>query len=150
MKLTRGPQRIQQSGSGLVYERVRSQLASDKAVSAEDLERIAEAARAASSAHSGAKGLEELSTAAEAAASKASQGVEKAREGFREVSRSLIAFIGESPELARGRYVFECPMAKATGNGCRIQIGSESLHGAANAYLRNGERVAPVTRPTEP
>jgi hypothetical protein len=97
------------------YERVRSQLANDEAVSAVDFDSLAEAARVASGSYAGdAKGhADQLASSAESAASKAGEGLPEAREAFGEVSRHLIALISAEPELASGRYVFECPMAKS-------------------------------------
>ena len=97
------------------YERLRAQLASDKVVSAGDFESLAEASRSASEAYSGeAKAhLEELARSAESGASQAAEGLPQAREAFGEVSRHLIALLSADPELARGRYVLECPMAKS-------------------------------------
>ena len=41
------------------------------------------------------------------------EGLEAGREAFSEVSKRLIAWLSAEPALTRGRYVFECPMAKA-------------------------------------
>jgi hypothetical protein len=97
------------------YERLRAQLASDKVVSAGDFESLAEASRSASEAYSGeAKThLEELARSAESGASQGDEGLPQAREAFGEVSQHLIALLSADPDLAKGRYVFECPMAKS-------------------------------------
>ena len=97
------------------YERLRAQLASDKVASAEDFENLAEAARTASAAFSGeAKGhLEQLASAAESVDPGVAEGLDQVREAFGEVSQHLIALLSADPDLAKGRYVFECPMAKS-------------------------------------
>jgi hypothetical protein len=97
------------------YERLRAQLASDKVASAADFENLAEAARTASAAFSGeAKGhLEQLASAAEPVDPGVAEGLDQVREAFGEVSQHLIALLSADPDLAKGRYVFECPMAKS-------------------------------------
>jgi len=97
------------------YERLRSQLANDEVASAAGFESLAEAARAASNPFSGeAKGhLEQLASSAESRAAGVAAGLDQAREAFGEVSRHLIAILSADPDLAKGRYVFECPMAKS-------------------------------------
>lgn len=97
------------------YERLRAQLASDKVVSAGDFESLAEASRSASEAYSGEARthLEELASSAVSGASQADEGLPQAREAFGEVSRDLIALLSADPDLAKGRYVFACPMAKS-------------------------------------
>ncbi len=97
------------------YEHVRSQLATDKAVSGEEFKRIAEAARVASGAYAGeAKGhADQLASSAESAAGKAGEGIAEARDAFGEISRHLVALLAVEPDLATGRYLFECPMAKS-------------------------------------
>ena len=97
------------------YERLRAQLASDKVASAEDFENLAEAARTASAAFSGeAKGhLEQLAGAVESVDPGVAEGLDQVREAFGEISQHLIALLSADPDLAKGRYVFECPMAKS-------------------------------------
>ena len=97
------------------YERLRSQLANDEAVSAADFELLAEAARASSGAYSGEPMLHvaQLASSAESAAGKAGEGIAEARDAFGEVSKDLITLLADDPDLAKGRHVFECPMAKS-------------------------------------
>ena len=96
------------------YEGLRSHLANDQEVSAADFERVAEAARAAAASYSGETvvHLEQLASAADDGASRASLDLAVAREAFGEVSKQVVLLLAGRPELAKGRYVFECPMAK--------------------------------------
>ena len=96
------------------YEGLRSRLANDQEVSAAEFERVAEAARETAASYSGAAAahLEQLASAADEGAGRASLGLVVAREAFGEVSRHVVSWLADHPELANGRYVFECPMAK--------------------------------------
>ena len=96
------------------YEGLRSRLANDQEVSAAEFERVAEAARETATSYSGAAAahLERLASAADEGAGRASLDLVAAREAFGEVSRHVVSWVAGHPELANGRYVFECPMAK--------------------------------------
>ena len=96
------------------YEGLRSRLANDEEVSAADFERVGKAARETAASYSGkaATDLEQLENAADEGAGRASLDLAVAREAFGEVSRHVVSWLADHPELANGRYVFECPMAK--------------------------------------
>lgn len=95
------------------YESARALLAADKAAgldkAASALERSARAAAKAASA-----GDRAHFTAIATAAGKLARAKDlpAARAAFAEVSRPLIAILAANPDLAKGRHVFECPMAK--------------------------------------
>jgi len=127
----------------VAYEHVRSQLANDEAVSEADLESLAAAARTASEAYSGEgkTRLEELASSAESGASQAGEGLAQAREAFGEISRHLIALLSADSDLAKGRYVFACPMAKSYPKWVQQ---SETV---SNPYL--GPDMATCGTPTE-
>jgi hypothetical protein len=96
------------------YEAVRARLAKDEEPEAGDYEELASAARRTMPDHEGEAraNLSELAMAAEAAAAEAGNGLPAARLRFGKFSEPLIAFLSLQPDLAQGRFVFECPMAK--------------------------------------
>lgn len=96
------------------YESIRAALAADQSPQPSQYEGLAAAARRAAQEQTseGEQVLVELSEAAKVAAAQASQELPEARRRFGEVSELLIGFLSANPGLARGRFVFECPMAK--------------------------------------
>jgi hypothetical protein len=95
------------------YETIRARLAEDKTEGIGQA--AAQIARAASSAKEGAPGpvrepLEKLASTAAALEKIAGGDLAKVRAGFGEVSRALMGLLTAEPSLARGLYVFECPM----------------------------------------
>lgn len=96
------------------YESVRSGLATDREPDASDYVALASAARQATAEYDGAAGasLSRLATAADTAAAESGTGLPAARMQFGRVSEPFIDFLSSRPELAEGRFVFECPMAK--------------------------------------
>jgi hypothetical protein len=96
------------------YESTRADLASDQLPAASRYAELASAARQAADDYEGTaqEFLIELATAAADVADEAATGLPDARLQFGKVSEPLIAFLSSQPELAEGRFVFECPMAK--------------------------------------
>ena len=96
------------------YESIRADLASDEQPAASRYGELASAARRAANDYEGRahESLIELANAAEAAAGEPPTGLPDARLQFGNMSEPLIAFLSPQPELAEGRFVFECPMAK--------------------------------------
>ena len=96
------------------YEAIRAKLAADQAPQRSHYEELATEARQAAHEQSGQgqQALVDLSEAAQEAAVRATQELAEARRQFGEISAPLIGFLSAKPELARGRFVFECPMAK--------------------------------------
>lgn len=96
------------------YESIRADLASDQEPAASRYAELASAARRATDDYEGTahESLIELANAADAAADEPPTGLPDARLQFGKISEPLIAFLSSQPELAEGRFVFECPMAK--------------------------------------
>jgi hypothetical protein len=95
------------------YETIRARLAEDKTDGIGQA--AAQIARTASSAKEGAPGpvrshLETLASTAAVLEKSAGGDLARVREGFGEVSRALVGLLTVEPSLARGLYVFECPM----------------------------------------
>lgn len=95
------------------YEQVRARLAADDARGAATAAR-ALATRAGAAADDVAASdrarVDQLATHARAIAGATELGPE--RRAFGEASRQLVALLGAHKQLARGRFVFECPMVK--------------------------------------
>lgn len=101
-------------GKALVqYDVAASALVSDDLAGlkapAGELERLLGEAQAAASAAISPQ-LKDAAAAAKGIG--AAADLEKARHGFGELSRALIQIVGRSSSLAKGRFVFRCPMAK--------------------------------------
>jgi hypothetical protein len=96
------------------YESIRADLASDQEPATSRYADLASAVRRAANDYDGTaqESLIELATAADAITDGAVPGLPDARLQFGKVSEPLIAFLSSQPELAEGRFVFECPMAK--------------------------------------
>lgn len=96
------------------YESVRANLASDEAPQRSQYDGLAGAARRAAQEQTGEdqQALIGLSEAAEAASASPAPDLVEARRQFGEISATLISFLSDNPSLARGRFVFECPMTK--------------------------------------
>lgn len=118
------------------YELVREALAEDRADVRLQSATLADAAQASSEAapQSLREPLEELSSAARQLAEIESGDLNAARSGFGQVSRALIAVLSAEPSLQRGRYVYECPMAKGYKKWVQVSeavsnpyMGSEML-----------------------
>lgn len=96
------------------YEDIRSRLADDQlahlAPAVELLQRSATDAvaktRAEVSVH-----LKAAATASKAMLAVPADDAPGVRKAFGEVSRAVVALVGAEPALARGRHLFECPMA---------------------------------------
>jgi hypothetical protein len=95
------------------YEQARALLAADKlegvAHAARDIETTA---RAAASGASDANRTHLTSIAGAAGRMAKAEDLAAARASFGEVSRPLVQLLAANPDLAKGRHVFECPMAK--------------------------------------
>ena len=117
---TAGSQAISEGPSEAVasvlesYEAIRATLASDQAPGSSQYATLAAAASQAAEEQADAarEALIEMADAAEKVAAAAAQELPEARRQFGEVSEPLIGFLSANPELARGQFVFECPMAK--------------------------------------
>jgi len=97
------------------YESIRADLASDQEPAASRYAELASAARRAANDYDGTTAhdsLIELANAADAAADEPPTGLSDARLRFGNISEPLITFLSSQPELAEGRFLFECPMAK--------------------------------------
>lgn len=97
------------------YEEIRVALSQDRANVRGPSMKLAGAARVALS--TGAPTtlrvpLEGLSAAAQKLATLVTQDLAEVRGAFGEVSESVVALLAAEPSLQKGRYVFECPMAK--------------------------------------
>ena len=95
------------------YEALRAALAGDRlgevAAIATRLERSASAAKAGAPS-SVASRLDEMGTAA--ARLKVGGSADDQRRTFGDLSRAVVSLLSEQSTLARGRYVFQCPMAQ--------------------------------------
>lgn len=96
------------------YEKARALLASDKTDGLADAAASVEKAAKEAATKASAELRPHLEAMAKAAADlKAQAGdLEGARKAFGELSRPTVALIAAEPELAKGRHVFECGMAK--------------------------------------
>ena len=113
------------------YESIRTSLASDQEPEPSHYADLAAAVRQATDDYQATARdyLVELATAASAAADRPAAGLPGARMQFGKVSEPLIGFLSTQPELAQGRFVFECPMEKEYPKWVQ---GSET---ASNPYL---------------
>lgn len=106
------------------YERVRQQLADDDIAGAVQqagvLANAAEAARA-SAAAAAQPHWDAMAAAARALSSADASAANAVRKQFGEVSRALIGLLLVDGELARGRPVFECPMAQGYQKWVQVQ-----------------------------
>lgn len=91
------------------YERVRVLLAADEMQGVTDAAREIEAA-AKTSAEASATTPHFTAIASSAAKLAAASDLNGARDSFGEVSRHVIALVASDKALARGQFVFECPM----------------------------------------
>ncbi|HUO85095.1 MAG TPA: hypothetical protein VM534_08275 [Thermoanaerobaculia bacterium] len=98
------------------YEALRAELAGDSTITlAENATRLKQAAVAAVAKADGETKKDLESLAASATKLLAATDLNGAREAFGEVSRHLLAVVAAAPNLAEGRFVFACPMAKPYG-----------------------------------
>lgn len=97
------------------YEKTRALLANDTvdgvAAAAKDLREAAEALAGKLSGDP-RDHASELAAAAGKLESAAADGIGGARTAFGHVSEHFVALLASDPELAQGRFVFECPMAQ--------------------------------------
>ena len=98
-----------------VYEQARSDLAADRIDGAVKVAaRIESSAREASGKAPASlrPHLERLARAAADLKGAPADKADEVRRRFGEVSRPIVALLAAAPSLARGRHVFECPMAQ--------------------------------------
>ncbi|MCH2170449.1 hypothetical protein MK489_06675 [Myxococcota bacterium] len=97
-----------------LYEQIRASLASDEGGLVPGLSlRLAAVAREASVEASGAtrSSLQEVSASAEALGALRRSSIEDLRLGFGNVSRAVVELILADEGLAKGRFIFRCPMS---------------------------------------
>ncbi len=136
------------------YEEIRIRLAQD---SLDGLKPRAE--RLATSLRAAATGLgdepeakQEATTGADAATRLAeAEDLERARGAFSAVSHSLVRLISADARLAKGKHVFECPMAKGFGFNEWVQPSAT----LSNPYMGKkmstcGDEVSPPKAGVEP
>ena len=110
------------------YEGLRAALAADQEQGfADPAEELAMAAEQASAEEGDSAKLNDLAAAARETAGAADLAA--ARESFSEVSRTLIEFVAANPELAQGRFVYECPMVEGYGKWVQLE------EGVSNPYM---------------
>lgn len=97
------------------YEAIRTALAKDQTQGVSDAAKALAGAAQSAAAKAQGSASEQLKTmarAAEGLESKLSGDLSELRKAFGELSRPVVALISAHPELQKGRYVFECPMAQ--------------------------------------
>ncbi|NLE87940.1 MAG: DUF3347 domain-containing protein [Myxococcales bacterium] len=113
------------------YERLRAALAQDELAELGAIVSTLQQTASSAAETGSAAAVEHLRAAASAAEAMASSvdDPSAARKAFGEVSRAVVALLTADPELARGKYLFECPMA--TGYKKWVQTSEE----ISNPYM---------------
>lgn len=113
------------------YEKIRSHLAEDKLEGvSKEAERLAKfSERAADRAQETLKARFEAAAKA-AGKVQAAKDLAQARLGFGEISREFVEILRADPTLARGRYVYRCPMVK---KGYALWVQTEKA--VSNPYM---------------
>ena len=113
------------------YERLRAALAQDELTELGALVGALQQAASSAAETASAASVEHLRSAASAAEAMTSsvEDPSAARKAFGEVSRAVVALLTTEPELARGRYLFECPMA----SGYKKWV--QTSEGISNPYM---------------
>jgi len=95
------------------YEKIRSLLADDKVEGlSKEAERLAKVASDAADRSQEALKARFLAAAKAAVKVKEAKDLASARLAFGDVSREVVEILRTDPTLARGRYVYRCPMVK--------------------------------------
>ena len=99
------------------YEQVRAALAEDNARAAINAARTLHRQASSLASAEGATGarMREAAQAARRISQGSANNISGIRADFGALSRALVTLLGERPQLAGGRHVFECPMARGYG-----------------------------------
>lgn len=126
-----------------VYEAIRGLLANDQLEKvASEADRLAKAAERAAERSEGALKARLTATAGSAGQFKDAKDLATARLAFGNLSREVVGMLRAEPSLARGRYVYRCPMVKE-GYALWVQTARE----ISNPYM--GKAMARCGAPAD-